>query len=186
MTSKYKVYLTLQNRGINSDYLQIALDWSSEISLSPEEVIRFEFNKIGITFPIFDIKDKNKIIFFNSEIRSNKLRVFGMKKKFLKLLETFHNEKFEIISIGKEKPYWIENNGIPIKEHITGLEKCQKAIETLNPFAIVTFDNYWMHYAGKIGLRRYVVQRRKLFQRNLINHITLINNLTNNSNIYYI
>jgi hypothetical protein len=182
------VYLTTIRRlDFKMDGIFVGFDWAKRIIFSPEEHLRLEFKRLGCHSDIFLLGDKSKRVLFSSEIASNKLRIFGLKRKFIDILKVFSEEGFAIYHVGMNYPDWIEKYNLNVKENIASLKDGELAIRSSNYFALISFDNYWMHVAGYYDLRRYVLQRRKFTIRNLINHISSLNFITNeNCKTFYI
>ena len=173
----YTIVLTLAKR---LDFLcgdiTIGINWSRPMYMSAEEHIRCELKKLDPNFQIFDLKTKKKRILFAPEIASSSIRIFGLRSKFNNLLKTFQDNGFEIDFLGLNPPIFAENNyGVRISRHISSIEQGVSCIKRGNYFALVGFDNFWMHVAVKYNLRTYIVQRRKFSLTNYLNHISSLN-----------
>lgn len=178
---------TIRRLNFKMNGIFVGFDWSSKITFSPEEHLRLKFKMIGCHSDIFLLRDKDKKVLFSSEIASNRLRVFGLRKNFIYILKIFSDEGFDIHHVGKNYPEWIKKYNLHVSFNTSSLEEGESAIASNDYFALICFDNYWMHVAGYYDLRRYVLQRRKFTIRNLINHISSLNLVTNKNNkTYYI
>lgn len=161
----------------------IGLNFSCPIWLSPVERIRFELKKIKLyEGEIFDVGQKRKNIIYCPEYASNYLRLIGLERRLHLVLNIFKEEGFEVTYIG-------ENNVISkeFDRFVTGISEGHEFIRQSNAYSFLGIDNYWMHVAASYGMRRYVLQRRKLLSQNLINHVGVLNQiLSKNSEVSYL
>jgi hypothetical protein len=180
------VVLTIKNDAVSSSKMYrdivVSLDWSAPMSFFPEEMIRLSLKEKGISGNVFNFKNSQKVIAFCPEIFSSKLRIFGLRKKFLEVLNIFKNEGFKVYYLGI---HWSEVSNIYgefVDDVVTGLEKCNDVFESQDTFAFLGFDNYWMHVASYKNKRCYVLQRRKFTKNNLLNHISSLNRVSDQNN----
>jgi hypothetical protein len=166
----------------------IGLDWSKPMYLSVDEHIRYALKNIWSDVEVFQLHKsgcKQKII-LSTEIASNKLRVIGLRKKFVPILQIFTSEGFEIVHHGKNLPSWLLKYGINISENIDDLKVGESLIATGAYYAYVGYDNFWMHVSAFHNLQRYIVQRRKFSIVNFLNHVSSLNMSTVDAVMHYI
>jgi hypothetical protein len=176
-STSFTIALTLAKR---LDFLcgdiTIGINWSRPMYMSVEEHIRFELKKLDPNFQVFDLRTNKKRILFAPEIASSPIRTFGLRSRFYNLLKIFQDNGFEIDYLGLNPLISGKNNyGIRISHHISSVDLGLSRIRHGNYFALVGFDNFWMHVAVKYNLRTYIVQRRKFSFKNYLNHISSLN-----------
>ena len=187
--SNFIIYLTIIRRLDNHRQgFYIGLDWSKPIFLSVDEHIRFALKSFWSDIKTFQIPESygERRVVLSTEITSNKLRVLGLKKNFVPILQVFLQEGFKIIHHGKSLPSWLATHGIDITENINNLKLGEVAIAEGKYYAYVGYDNYWMHVSAFHNLRRYIIQRRKFTFVNLLNHVGSLNVSTLESTTHYI
>jgi len=180
---EFDVVLTLPRRLKYEKGPAIAIDWSAKKPLPPEIMILKKLGEINLCSDIFyDAKPNEKVVVVSSEIASTPLRILGLKKRMVSILELFFDQGFSIVHIGKNSPEFLYKSRIKFTV-VSGLKECKDVISSDNVYAFVGFDNYWMHVALAYERRMYVIQRRKFLRTNLTNHMCSLNYMSSKDNI---
>jgi hypothetical protein len=169
---------TIKFLDINSDDFMIGIDWSKPLLLNIYESIEYFLNSYFNGVQIFN--DANvKLVGVSSKIASSNLRIFGLHYRINYLSSLFEKFGFKIIYFDD---YKISNHPNCIKSIEHGID----ILKNNNIYALICFDNYWMHVAKEYNVKVYIIQRRKLNFTNLINHISSINTISGCQNLHYV
>ena len=175
------IYLSLNKFGIeeNEEY-GILLNWRKKIFLSPEIQIFLKLKSFYNNIDPFQQIRYSSNIFVNKEIASSRLRIFGKISEIENAEKILIENKFNLIYIGKEKIM-----SSTYKESISGFKNCYIAFDKYKPDAILTFDNFWMHYCLSKEINCFIVQRLKFSRINFKNHVLNLNKVCGDK-IYYV
>ena len=179
-SSSIPIYISLRKHSLSiTEEYGLLLDWSKSIFLSPEIEILLTLKKFDFDIDPFKQIRNNSLVMVNKEIASSRLRTFGLFHFIEDAENILRSNNFVLEYIGKDKKNKGYNNSI------TGFDNCKKHISDKNPDAILTFDNYWMHYGLSKNINCFVVQRRKFQRMDYKNHVFHLNRLCGKS-IYMI
>lgn len=174
------VYVGLKKLGLkNNEKYGILLNWREKIFLSPDIQILLTLQNSYKNIDPFKKIRSSSIILVNKEIASSPLRIIGRIYEIKKFEQILLENKFKLIYIGKR----IYKNSHYI-ESINGFNKCKEFISRNKPDAILTFDNYWMHYCLSKSINCLVVQRIKFTRNNYKNHVLHLNKVCGNKLFY--